>query len=500
MTDEKYDIVIIGSGLGGLLCGNILALEGHKVCVLEKHHQIGGNLQTFKRDGCIFDTGMHYVGCLNKGEIIYQLYSYLNILGRIDLQKLDIDGFDIIDIAGDEYNLAQGYDNFSATLKSYFPDEADVIDKYVNELKDNWDSSGFLNLRDFNPDDFAASLEKHSASAYEFIESLSDNERLKAVLTCNNGLFAGSKEKTPLYVLANINNFFIKSAWRLSGGGSQLADVLKENIENLGGKVLTKKEVVGFNFNEKDIESVTVNNNEKYYADRFISNTHPQVTIDMIETGRLRKPFISRLKSLKNTISSFSLFLVLKKDTFKHINHNVYYSKDNNVWDINNKPEHIWPHGYLMYTTPAPNSEFAESITFVSMMKFSDVEKWSDTTIEKRGDEYKAFKKEKAEALIDLFEKRQPNIREITKSYYTATPLTYRDYTGTVEGSMYGIEKDYHHPLKTFVPVKNKIPNLYFTGQNINIHGMLGVSMGALITCAYFMDLNKLIKNIREAE
>jgi phytoene dehydrogenase-like protein len=46
---EKYDIVIVGSGLGGLVCGAILAKQGRTVCVLEKHHQIGGNLQVFKR-------------------------------------------------------------------------------------------------------------------------------------------------------------------------------------------------------------------------------------------------------------------------------------------------------------------------------------------------------------------------------------------------------------------------------------------------------------------
>ena len=56
---EKYDVVIIGSGLGGLVCGAILTKEGQRVCIIEKNEQIGGNLQTFRRDGVTFDTGVH---------------------------------------------------------------------------------------------------------------------------------------------------------------------------------------------------------------------------------------------------------------------------------------------------------------------------------------------------------------------------------------------------------------------------------------------------------
>ena len=64
MSDSKYDIIIIGTGLGGLVCGYMLAKGGRKVLLLEKNAQIGGCLQTFSRFGLKFDTGMHYVGGL----------------------------------------------------------------------------------------------------------------------------------------------------------------------------------------------------------------------------------------------------------------------------------------------------------------------------------------------------------------------------------------------------------------------------------------------------
>ena len=76
---KHYDVVIIGSGLGGLVSSIILAKEGYSVCVLEKNNQFGGNLQTFVRDKTIFDTGIHYIGGLSEGQNLYKYFTKVNI-------------------------------------------------------------------------------------------------------------------------------------------------------------------------------------------------------------------------------------------------------------------------------------------------------------------------------------------------------------------------------------------------------------------------------------
>ena len=128
---DKYDIVIVGSGLGGLVSSIILAKEGYKVCVLEKNNQFGGNLQTFVRDKTIFDTGIHYIGGLSEGQNLYQYFKYIGIMDSLNLKKMDENGYDMISFENHEQEFphAQGYDNFRKQLTQYFPEEREAIEK-----------------------------------------------------------------------------------------------------------------------------------------------------------------------------------------------------------------------------------------------------------------------------------------------------------------------------------------------------------------------------------
>src|ERR1700755_2987166 len=134
---KKHDVVIIGSGIGGLICGAILSKLGYNVCILEKNKQIGGALQTFVRQKTIFDSGVHYLGGLSKGQNLYQIFKYLGLMEFLKLQKLDEDVFDRILIGDDDvaYDFAQGYDNFIEKLLVRFPQEEKALRVYCDKIK-----------------------------------------------------------------------------------------------------------------------------------------------------------------------------------------------------------------------------------------------------------------------------------------------------------------------------------------------------------------------------
>ena len=113
-TKYDYDVVVIGSGMGGLTCGTILAAEGMRVCVVEKGTVLGGCLQSFRRGRWLVDTGIHYVGSLQEGQVMHQYLKYLGVLPKLDIRGLDPAGFDRIYLAGREFRHAIGYDRFAS--------------------------------------------------------------------------------------------------------------------------------------------------------------------------------------------------------------------------------------------------------------------------------------------------------------------------------------------------------------------------------------------------
>ncbi len=491
----KYDIVVIGSGLAGLQCAYLLSKEGYHVCVVDKNDRIGGMMQSFARDGVVFNTGLNYTESLGEGEVLYRYFKLFGLIGNITLKQLDIDHSDFITLGDKEYRVPQGHENYIEKLKSYFPAEATGIEQYMNKLEEVCNSFPLYKLED-KYTGFAMDSPYMAMSASGFINEMVVDPDLRGLLGGTNILYAGQKDLTPLYTHSLIGYSFIKSSWRVQEGGSGIANVLANGVKQNGGTVLRNSEVTKFKVTDGQITSLELKNGEVIEGSNYVSSLHPKTMIPLVEEGGFKKVFKKRILSLEDSIGMFSVYVVLKKGTVKYQNYNHHYFKTNNVWTTNGNN---WPENFLLYTQyNKKTGEYADGLTIITYMNYNEVEKWSNTTIENRGEDYLQFKEDRAQKLLDLAEKRIPGLKQNMKSYYTSTPLTYRDYTGSANGSAYGLIKNYNNPTYSILVPKTRLKNLYFTGQNLNMHGILGVSISSVLTCSSFLGeeylYNKLIR------
>ncbi|MBP4137317.1 phytoene desaturase family protein [Flavobacterium geliluteum] len=501
---EQYDVVIVGSGLGGLVSSIILAKEGYSVCVLEKNNQYGGNLQTFVRDKTIFDTGIHYIGGLSEGQNLYKYFKYLGIMDDLNLKKMDEDAFDIISFEDEnaEYPHAQGYENFVTQLAKHFPEEKTAIEKYCEKVQTICDSFPLYNLEWEGKYDSAIL----ALNAKDTIAEFTSNEKLRAILAGSNFLYAGIADKSPFYVHALSVNSYIQSSWRCINGGSQITKQLLKQLKKHGGEFYKYKEVTHFVVEDNKVTSVKMKDGSQVSGTYFISNIEPKTTLKMAGEDNFRKSFYSRIQSLEGVISAFSLYLVFKPKTFKYINHNYYHFKDSSdVWNAHEYDENSWPKAYMASMNASKKEEeWADGMTFITYMKFDDLQPWAttfNTTADEndRGESYDAFKSRKTARFLEEIEIKFPGIKDCIQSIHSSTPLSYRDYIGGHNGNMYGYVKDSNNPMKTFIAPKTKLDNLYLTGQSINMHGVLGVTIGAVVTCSELVGKEYLVTKINDA-
>ena len=487
---KEYDILVIGSGLGGLVSALILAKQGLKVCVLEKNNQYGGNLQTFSREKLIFDTGVHYLGGLSKGQNLHQFFSYLEIMDDLELQQMNEDGYDKISFGDEniEYPHAQGYENFIEQLAAFFPNEKQNLESYCEEIQ--YVCAQFPRYQVVGKDSYNEEI--LHLNTKRFIESVTQDKKLQAVLLGSNFLYGGDSENIPFYVHALTVNSYIQSAYKCVNGGSQITKLLIKKLRQYGAEVHKHSEVSGFIFNEAGVlSSVKTKSGKEYAAKKFISNIEIHSFIRLIGEEKLRKSFLNRVMSWEPVSSCFSVYLVLKPQSLPNFNYNIYhYSSEEMIWNAFRYSKDSWPETYMLSSTPSKHHpDYAESLTAISYMDFDEVKAWEKTvnTVaeeHERGLKYEQFKLEKAEKMIGALEKKIPNLRHSIKSIYTSSPLSYRDYIGSFEGNMYGYMKSSDNPLKTMVSPRTKTENLFLTGQSVNMHGILGVTIGAFNTCA----------------
>ena len=462
----KYDIIVIGSGFGGLICARQLALSGRSVLVLERESQPGGCLQCYRRGTMTFDTGFHYVGGLAEGQALHDVFDSLGLM-HLPWHRLSADGFDRVSIAGETFVHAEGFDRFADTLAASFPAERDALQKYVRLLENlpPMEQSGGI-------------------SAYGYLSSLFRDPLLIDVLAATSMKMELRRESLPLFTFAHVNSSFIQSSWRLQGGGGRIVQSLVDDIQRAGGEVRCQKEVTELIEREGRMMAARCSTGEVFEADMFVSDVHPAITLSWIQQSTRIKPLLRhRIAALENTGGMFTASLVLKPGVLPYFNHNKYIFRKANVWD-EAQPEAA-PGGVdrVMVGCQVPlEGTFTQQVDLITPLPWQKCQTWQETSVGKRGEDYRQMKRELAKACIELAETELPGLGNMVQQIYTSTPLTWRDYTLSPKGSAFGVRKDCRQLLLTMLSPRTPISNLLLTGQSLMVHGLEGVAMTALQT------------------
>lgn len=479
--------------MGGLFTGALLARNGLKVTVLEQNNIVGGGLQTFRRHGRTFDAGMHIIGGMQPGGNVARICRYLGIYQ--DLKAVHEPIIDTIHYVADGLSLSlpRGKDKFCDYLCGMFAASADDIKRYLDRIYALGDEVGLFHLRE-SEDHMQMHSDEFFMPASDFIARYISEPVLQDVMAFVSPMYGGIRGVTPAYIHAIITILYIEGQGKFVGGAQQLTDALCSVIKRAGGTIITGCKVTDFKMENGRVASVSDATANSYSADVYISSVHPQALMKMVPEGTFKRAFVNRIMSLPNTYSAFQGFFIMKPGTFPYLpGANFLIESHKDTWNIS-QPSGNWPEG-LMYITPAG---VPDTVVVNAVMSFDEVRRWQDSSLLNRPDEYKAWKKSKLDAMVRRMETVHPGFAENIAYAEASSPLTIRDYFGVPQGSLYGFSRDAANIIASQLQTFTRVPNLLLTGQCINLHGLCGVPLTAVMTAEAILGRNSIIKAINE--
>lgn len=522
-----YDAIVIGSGLGAMTFGAIMAKKGKKVLLLEKHYVAGGFTHIFKRKDYEWDVGIHYVGD------VHHEFTFMRVLfdhisdHQLKWQEMD-EVYDRVVLGENVYDFKAGKENFLEMLYTRFPGEEDAIDKYIQRV---YQAAGqnkkFFQERAlptvlsklFGPLMTKKYFELSDRTTKDVLDEITDNVELKAVLAGQYGDHGMPPGESSFAIQAVVNKHYWKGGAFPIGGCQRIAETIIPVIEAAGGAVAIRAGVEKIIVKDGKATGVLMEDGSILEAPMVVSGAGHLTTMEgMLDKDVQKAIGFSTEKCVARSVSHVCLYIGLKHDLrdlgIGSTNYWVYPHNDHDrgVKEYMADPSKPFPVTYISFPS-LKDPEWEErypgksTIEMITLAPFEWFEKWEDERWKHRGDEYEAYKEQFAQRLLKELYKQFPQLEGKIDYYELSTPLSTKHFVNYAKGEIYGLD---HSParfrMKELRP-KTPIKNLYLTGQDIVTVGIGGALMSGLLTAAHvtndFWLTNRIVDNVmkqREAK
>ncbi len=470
---QKYDAIIIGSGVGGLTCGAFLTKAGMRVLVLEQHTTIGGYAHNFKRKKFIFESGIHSVSLSENGFIMH----LLRLLG-IEKTIETIEFPEMFGVRNPEFSMVMPAkkEEICDYLYTSFPHQKNNVDNLLKEIelfKRNIIQPQFEFENNFVHENVSFVSKFHNQSYKSFINDLFTDEKLQYLFSGQWPYVGSSPEYAPaLFSFMMFLVHFLEGSHYCKNGFSTIADALASVITDRGCAVKTRSRVDTLTIRGKQACSVTTVKGEEYDADVFVSNISPYLLHNTIIAEADRgKRWQKRLAGLNPSVSCVIAYLGMKPGFDSLIPNNItfwYGSLDNekifhNI--LNNNKETI---DHLISLKTNHNSEFP-TLTLMNFVQKSFATDW------------KSEKMRIADRMLAKAEEVYPGIKDYIELMEVGSPTTFERYTSNGDGAIYGFENTKSMYGEAKMPFATHVDNLFQTGH----WGKPGCGIWNVMTNAY---------------
>lgn len=496
-----WDVIVVGSGMGGMACAAALSKMGKRVLVLEQHYVPGGFTHTFQRKGFSWDVGVHCVGEMGPKEMPGKLLRWLSN-GGIEWAPMGsvYETFHFPDEFTIEFPDSRK--KFKETLESAFPEEKEAIARYFELVREAVNAAkkyfalkttpewlGTIGLKVLGVDKWWAK------TTAEVLDSLTSNARLKAVLTANWGYYGSTPSQSSFAIHAIVARHFWNGGYFPVGGSKSIADHLLKTVQNAGGQTVVRAPVQEIIVRNGRAVGVRLTDGEEILAPIVVSAAGAHATAKtLVPESQRPAEWSKEILKLKHSPSYVCLYIGFEGDVEAAgaTKSNQWFFKS---WDIE---DGVWnladPHSeapvlYVSFPSlkdphhvagPA-KKHTGEVVTFVPWESF---EKWKDTRRGGRVPDYMAYKKDLEDRMMEQMRKCMPKLMNLTVYHELSTPLSTQFFTKAHHGAIYGLEATPERFLSPKLRTRTPIKGLYMAGGDIATLGVTGALIGGTLAAS----------------
>ena len=517
LMNESFDVIIIGSGIGGLTTGALLALNGKRVLILEKHFKIGGWTHTFRRDNYEWDVGIHYIGDVHKPwSVVRRLFDLVSD-GKLKWSHMD-SNYDRIIFPDKTFNFIAPRKQFVEDMISYFPGEEQALKTYMILIDQAVKTSRPYFANKAMPDLLGSItypfmtrkfFKLADRTTYDVLSELTDNEEMIGVLTGQWGDHGLPPKQSSFAMHAFVVRHYLDGGNYPTGSSRSIAETISDLIEKHDGKLAVNAAVEEIIVHNGAAVGVRMSSGDEITADTIISSAGVMNTYEkLINKSQLPINIPSSLQSVQKTESYICLHIGLNSSAkdlgLKNTNLWVYpgYDHDQNIEKFTQNPESEFPVVYISFPSAkdeAWDQDHAGYATMeaITMSKWDWYTKWQEMPWKKRGEKYENEKEKLSNRIMDVVHQHVPGIKDAIDYLELSTPLTIRDLANYQQGEMYGV---YHTPQRfrqRWLKPRAEVKNLFLTGQDVTTAGVTSALFSGLLTASVVLkkNLTNMIKS-----